>query len=109
MDIGQAAIVRGGLVLGVEAAEGTDNLIERCGALPGDQGGVLVKISKPGQERRVDLPTIGVTTIEKVIAAGLNGIAIEAGGALILDREQVMAEANAGGIFVYGIEPGSMR
>lgn len=103
LDIGQAAVVRDGLVLGVEAAEGTDNLIERCGVIPGDGGGVLVKISKPGQERRVDLPTIGVTTVEKVAAAGLNGIALEADGALILDREQVLAKAEAEGIFIYGI------
>jgi hypothetical protein len=103
LDIGQAAVVRGGLVLGVEAAEGTDNLIERCGAIPGDSGGVLVKISKPGQERRVDLPTIGVTTVEKAAAAGLNGIALEADGALILDREQVLTRAEAEGIFIYGI------
>jgi hypothetical protein len=103
LDIGQAAVVRGGLVLGVEAAEGTDNLIERCGAIPGDRGGVLVKILKPGQERRVDLPTIGVTTVEKAAAAGLNGIAVEAGGALILDREQVLTRAEAEGVFVYGI------
>jgi len=102
LDVGQAAVVRDGLVLGIEAAEGTDALIERCGLLPGKGGGVLVKIAKPGQERRVDLPTIGMTTIEKAAAAGLNGIAVEAGGALMLDRKQVIEFADAKGLFIFG-------
>lgn len=103
LDVGQAAVVRDGLVLGIEAAEGTDALIERCGSLPGKAGGVLIKIAKPGQERRVDLPTIGLTTIENAAAAGLNGIAVEAGGALILDREQVLEVAASKGLFIFGV------
>ncbi|HEX4113037.1 MAG TPA: UDP-2,3-diacylglucosamine diphosphatase LpxI [Stellaceae bacterium] len=104
LDIGQAAIVQQGVVLGVEAAEGTERLIARCKALALDgPGGVLVKLAKPGQERRADLPTIGLKTVEQAAAAGLRGIAIEAGAALIVDREQVVAAADARGLFVIGI------
>lgn len=103
-DVGQAVVVRDGVVLGVEAVEGTNQLLERCGALaPPGQGGVLVKLPKPSQERRVDLPTIGAATIAKAVAARLHGIAVEAHGALILDRAEVVREADAAGIFVFGI------
>jgi hypothetical protein len=104
LDIGQAAVVQQGVVLGIEAAEGTDRLIARCKALALDgPGGVLVKLAKPGQERRADLPTIGVKTVEQAAAAGLRGIAVEAGVALIIDREQVVAAADARGLFVIGL------
>lgn len=104
LDIGQAVIVQHGHVLGVEAVEGTDALIARASGLKqADSGGVLVKVKKPGQERRVDLPAIGVMTVKAVAHAGFAGIAIEAGGALMLDREAAIAEANALGIFIYGI------
>ncbi|MGE5540077.1 MAG: LpxI family protein [Gemmatimonas sp.] len=105
LDIGQAAVVEAGVVLGVEAIEGTDALIERAGSLKreGPRRGVLVKAKKPGQERRVDLPAIGVGTVERVIAAGLAGIAIEAGAALVVDRDEVARRADAAGIFVIGV------
>lgn len=100
-DVGQAAVVQDGLVLGVEAIEGTDAMIERCGALRREgPGGVLVKIRKPGQEDRVDLPTIGPDTVRRAAAAGLRGIAIEAGGGLIIDREALVREADDAGLFV---------
>lgn len=103
-DVGQAAVVQQGIVLGVEAAEGTDRLLKRCAELarPGP-GGVLVKIKKPGQEARVDLPTIGVETVAGAAQAGLRGIAIEAGGSLIVDRQAVAAAADRDGLFVIGI------
>lgn len=105
LDVGQAAVVRDGLVLGVEAAEGTDALLARCSTLNGpQQGGVLLKAVKPGQERRVDLPTIGVTTVQNAAAARLAGIAIQAGSALVLDRAALVAAANAAGMFVVGVE-----
>ncbi len=105
LDVGQAAIVRDGLVLGVEAAEGTDALIERCRLLQTEgSGGVLVKLPKPGQERRVDLPTIGRATVARAAAARLKGIALAAGGALVLDRNDVAAAADVAGIFVCGID-----
>lgn len=105
LDIGQAVVVEAGVVLGVEAIEGTDELIARTAKLKreGRRRGVLVKAKKPGQERRVDLPTIGAGTVERVAAAGLAGIALEAGSALVLDRNEVAHEADAKGIFVVGI------
>jgi len=105
LDIGQSVIVQQGVVLGVEAAEGTEALIARCQALALDgPGGVLVKLAKPGQERRADLPTIGSGTIEQAAAAGLRGIAVEAGAALIIDRAQVISAADARGLFIIGIK-----
>lgn len=104
LDIGQAAVVKRGLVLGVEAAEGTDALLKRCRGLIGDGGGVLVKIAKPEQERRVDLPTVGVTTVQNAIAAGLNGIAFEGKGTLFVDQEDALHAADKAGLFLYGID-----
>ncbi len=106
LDVGQAVVTQQGIVLGVEAAEGTDALLERCAALRREgPGGVLVKLRKPGQERRADLPAIGPRTIEGARAAGLRGIAVEAAGALIIDRSAVAQAADAAGIFVIGIAP----
>lgn len=104
LDVGQAVVVQQGLVLGVEAAEGTDALIERCAGLRRSGfGGVLVKVKKPGQERRADLPMIGVPTVTAVAAAGLSGIAVEAGGTLVMDRIAVAAAADRAGVFVIGV------
>lgn len=106
LDIGQSAIVQQGVVLGVEAAEGTDALIERCGGIRFDgPGGVLVKVSKPGQERRIDLPVIGPATVAAAAAAGLRGIAIEAGRALVVEREATVRAADEAGIFLIGVGP----
>jgi UDP-2,3-diacylglucosamine hydrolase len=105
-DVGQATVIQDGLVLGVEALEGTDALLRRCGPLRRDgPGGVLVKLRKPGQERRADLPTIGVATVEAAAAAGLRGIAVEAGGTLVVDVPAVTAAADRCGLFVVGIRP----
>ncbi|CAK0773125.1 UDP-2,3-diacylglucosamine pyrophosphatase LpxI [Azospirillaceae bacterium] len=105
LDVGQAVVVQQGLVLGVEAIEGTDALLERCGLLRREGlGGVLVKIMKPQQDRRLDLPTIGVATVIKAAAAGLRGVAVEAGGSLILDRAAVAVAADDKKLFVIGIE-----
>lgn len=107
LDIGQAAVVRQGRVLAVEAAEGTDALLARLVAWrPTTPSGVLVKLPKPGQERRADLPTIGLPTLAGAIAAGLAGIACEAGGALLTDRQALATEADAGGVFLYGLSVG---
>lgn len=107
LDIGQAVVVQQGIVLGVEAIEGTDRLLSRCGDLARQgPGGVLVKLRKPGQDRRIDLPTIGATTLANAAAAGLRGIAVEAGGALILGRDRVAGDSDRLGLFVVGIECG---
>lgn len=104
LDIGQAVVVQQGMVLGVEAIEGTDALIERCGALRREGGGgVLVKIAKPGQDRRADLPTIGVRTVETAASAGLVGIAVAAGSALLVNRAAITAAADRAHIFVVGV------
>jgi UDP-2,3-diacylglucosamine hydrolase len=106
LDIGQAAVVQQGIVLGIEAIEGTDALVARAGALQRKgPGGVLVKAPKPRQERRIDLPGVGVETVEAVAKAGLRGIAVEAGGALIIDRTKVAARADALGVFVVAMLP----
>lgn len=109
LDVGQAAVVVGGLVLAVEAAEGTDAMLARVATLPqalrgsdGARKGVLAKAPKPIQERRVDLPTFGVATIEAAAACGLAGVVGEAGGALIVDRDAVAAAADRLGLFVWG-------
>jgi DUF1009 family protein len=107
LDIGQAVVVREGYVLAVEAAEGTDLMLERCRAFrQPEAAGVLVKLPKPGQERRADLPTIGPPTVRRCQEAGLRGIAIEASGTLIDDRDEVMRLADAAGLFIFGLEPG---
>ncbi len=108
LDVGQAVVVQQGIVLGVEAIEGTDALLERAGIVAREgPGGVLVKIKKPGQERRADLPTIGLATVRSAVAAGLRGIAIEAGATLVLGKDALVAEADAAGIFVVAIGTGT--
>jgi DUF1009 family protein len=105
LDIGQAVVIQQGVVLGIEAVEGTDRLMERCQDLHREgRGGILVKMPKPGQESRVDLPTIGSRTVERAHRAGLAGIAVEAGGTIVLDREAVGEIADRLGLFVYGFE-----
>ncbi len=106
LDVGQSVVVQQGIVLGVEAIEGTDRLIRRCADLRRDgPGGVLIKVRKPGQDRRLDLPTIGVTTLHEAAAAGLRGIAVDAGGTLVLGRAAVIAEADRLGLFVCAGNP----
>ena len=109
-DIGQGAVVTKGYALAVEAAEGTDAMLDRCADLRQWGGkwskkkvGVLVKCPKPGQEKRVDMPTIGVQTVEKVAAAGLSGIAIAAHSVLLADKENLIKTANERDVFVIGL------
>ncbi len=103
-DIGQGAVIRGGQVVALETAAGTDAMLRECAAqAPAEPAGVLVKVSKPGQERRADLPTIGTDTVTGARMAGLRGIAVEAGGALIVERDAGVAAADAAGLFVTGV------
>jgi len=104
-DIGQAVVVKQGIVLAVEAAEGTDEMIRRCNKL-GEQGrgGVLVKFPKPGQDRRIDLPTIGVGTVNALHQAGLVGVAVEVGGALVIGPDETTRVADEMGIFLTGVK-----
>jgi DUF1009 family protein len=106
-DVGQAVVVREGQVFGSEAVEGTDRLLERCASLRRARpGGVLVKLKKPGQERRADLPTIGPATVSRAAAAQLQGIAVHAGNCLIIDRARVIDAADRAGLFVIGVDVG---
>jgi DUF1009 family protein len=106
VDVGQGCIVQQGIVLAVEAVEGTDQMLARAAGLarPGP-GGVLVKMVKPGQDRRADLPTIGPRTLVAAAGAGLRGVAFEAGGTLLTDRAACVAEADRLGLFLHGIDP----
>jgi DUF1009 family protein len=104
-DIGQAAVVGNGGVLDVEGSDGTDSLIARCAARHnGSAGAILVKARKPQQEMRADPPVIGRATLENAMAAGFRGIAVEAGGVLVLDATALGAAADAAGMFVVGVE-----
>ena len=104
LDIGQAVIIENSYVLGVEAAEGTDALIKRCAGLKREaEGGVLVKFRKIGQDQRVDLPAIGPDTVKAVHGAGFSGIAVEADGAIIVNRDATIADADSLGIFIVGV------
>lgn len=106
LDVGQSVIVQQGLVLGVEGIEGTDKLIERCGTYQRKGvGGILVKLRKPQQDMRIDLPTIGSKTIENLHLAGMRGIAVHAGNALIVNEPEVIKLADKYGIFITGITP----
>lgn len=112
LDIGQGCVVCDGLVLAVEAQEGTDRMLARCAELPhmlrgslAAPRGVLVKAPKPIQDRKIDLPTVGLATLKGVRAAGLAGIAVETGGALLLDKPAIEAFAAQEQIFVFGLEP----
>lgn len=103
-DVGQAVIVQQGLVLAVEGIEGTAALIKRTAALKRKGGGgVLVKMAKPQQERRIDLPTIGVQTVQSIHEAGFKGIAVQAGAVLVAEAEKTIRLADQLGIFIVGV------
>lgn len=110
LDVGQGAIAVGGRIVALEGVEGTDAMLARVRALR-DEGrisrrrkGVLVKLCKPQQDVRADLPSIGISTVENAHEAGLAGIAVEAGRALVLEREATIARADELGMFICGID-----
>jgi DUF1009 family protein len=111
LDIGQGAIAVGGRVVALEGPEGTDAMIARvrdlkaAGRVSSKRKGVLVKLCKPGQDMRVDLPSAGLRTVTAAAEAGLAGIALEAGRSLLLDAAEVKALADRLGVFVFGLEP----
>jgi UDP-2,3-diacylglucosamine hydrolase len=102
-DVGQAACARAGQVIALEDADGTDAMLARVTPPASGRTGALAKVKKPGQEARADLPTIGVETVEGAARAGLAGIAVEAGGALVVEREAMTRRADALGLFVVGV------
>jgi DUF1009 family protein len=101
LDIGQTIVVKDKAVVAVEAMEGTDRTIERAGQLAGT-GTRVVKVAKPSQDMRFDVPVVGVATIAQMTAAGADALSIDAGKTLIIDGDDVVAAANAAGIVIVG-------
>lgn len=112
LDVGQGAVSIGGRIVALEGVEGTDAMLQRvadlraAGRISKTRKGVLVKLCKPQQDLRADLPAIGVSTVEHAERAGLAGIAVEAGRSLVIEREKAIAAADAAGLFVCGIDRG---
>lgn len=112
LDIGQGAVSIGGRVVALEGVEGTDQMLHRVAVLRAEgrisarRKGVLVKLCKPQQDMRADLPSIGPSTVENAVRAGLAGIAVEAGRSLVLEEDKMVAAANEAGIFICGIDMG---
>jgi UDP-2,3-diacylglucosamine hydrolase len=105
LDVGQSVVVQGKAVLALEAVEGTDRTIERGASLAErGRGVVVVKVAKPRQDPRFDVPTIGLATLRTLAKGGGGALAVEAGGTLVLEREALVAEADASGIAVFGVD-----
>ena len=104
VDVGQAVVVQEGMVLAVEAIEGTDMMLSRASMLRKEgKAPIMVKVLKPGQDMRVDLPAMGLQTIEQLKKYGIKGMAVEAGGILLIEREAVIKMADKEGIFIIGV------
>ncbi len=106
LDVGQAVVAADGRIIAIEGVEGTDRMLARAAGLhreAGARAGVLLKLPKPGQERRVDLPAIGPRTVLGAISARLAGIAVSAGATLALERDELIRTADAAGLFVAGL------
>jgi len=104
LDVGQTVVVKRRVIVAVEALEGTDATIRRAGEV-GGPGGVVVKMASPTQDMRFDLPVVGTETIAVAVASGIRCLAIEAGKALLLDRDAVIRQADEAGLCLVGIEP----
>lgn len=100
-DVGQAVVCAAGELVATEDVKGTDNLLERSTKL-GAKKAVLVKCKKPQQDERIDLPSIGVQTIERIAALGFAGVAVEAEHSLVIEKDKVRVLADKLGVFVYG-------
>lgn len=109
LDIGQSITVKDGTVLAVEAVEGTDAAIERTGQLCRKGGWTLIKVAKPNQDMRFDVPTIGPQTIQRVRDAGGKAIAIEADKTIVVDRDQVISDAQRAGIAIVALHDSATR
>lgn len=110
VDVGQGAVVARGLCLAVEALPGTDAMLDAVAAISPDlrapgRAGLLFKAAKPGQDRRIDLPTLGPDTVTRAHVAGLAGIAFEAGGVMVLDRPAMIERADALGLYLWARKP----
>jgi UDP-2,3-diacylglucosamine hydrolase len=94
LDIGQSIVARAGMILAVEAIEGTDECLRRAGKLAARKGGVVVKVAKPGQDQRFDIPTVGLRTLKTMQRVGLHMLATEADRTLYLEAPEMIAYAN---------------
>ena len=103
LGIGQTVVVRKKAVLAAEALEGTDETVRRGAKLAEGKGGVVVKAMKPGQDKRFDIPTVGLATLRLLLSGGLKVLALEAGSSFLIDREEVIAAANGGKLTVIGV------
>jgi DUF1009 family protein len=101
LDVGQTIVVKSAAVVAVEAMEGTDAVIARAGALAG-AGTIVVKVAKPNQDMRFDVPVVGVSTIESMRSAGATVLSVDAGRTLMIDGEAVVRAADAAGIAIVG-------
>lgn len=108
LDIGQTVVVKDRAVMAVEAVEGTDEAILRGGGLAGG-GAVVVKVSRPGQDMRMDLPVVGLATIDCMVRAGVRALAIEAGSSIIIERDELIKKADEAGIAIAGVTEASLK
>jgi UDP-2,3-diacylglucosamine hydrolase len=106
MDLGQTAVVKQRAAVALEAMEGTDETIRRAGRIAGS-GTTVVKVSKPGQDMRFDVPVVGTGTLAAMREAGSRVLAVDAARTLVIDRAAFVAEAEADGVAVLGLEPGT--
>ncbi len=107
LDIGQTVAVREGVVLALEAIEGTDACIRRAGELSRGKGAVIVKVAKPSQDMRFDVPAIGVATLDTLVAAHIRVLGVEAGRTLLLEPERIVGEANQRQLVLVGLDDGA--
>jgi UDP-2,3-diacylglucosamine hydrolase len=105
MDIGQTVVIAGRACVAVEAMEGTDETIARAARLTGGKPLVVVKVSKPGQDMRFDVPVVGLPTIEQMRGAGATALAVDAGRTLLFDRTKLIELADAAGIAIEAFPP----
>jgi DUF1009 family protein len=106
LDIGQTIVVKGTAVVAVEAMEGTDEVIARAGRLAGP-GTRVVKVAKPNQDMRFDVPVVGIATVDAMRAAGATALSVDAGRALLLDGDEAIRAADRAGISIIGREVGA--
>ncbi|MAR79335.1 MAG: hypothetical protein CMM18_03790, partial [Rhodospirillaceae bacterium] len=102
-DIGQSIVISSNRVLGIEGPEGTDLLISRCSKMSYEDKPILVKTAKLNQDTRVDLPTVGLNTIQKLISSGFSGLAIQSSLTIILEKDKVLSLANKHKLFIVSI------